>query len=61
MRIKLNPDKEAVSKAREGLKENNGFCPCKVGKLPENKCICQEFLEQKSGMCHCGLYFKQED
>lgn len=61
MRIVLNPDKEVVKNIREGLKAKGGFCPCKVGKLPENKCMCQEFLEQESGMCHCQLYIKYQD
>lgn len=63
MKVVLNPDGEVVERIREGLKAKDGFCPCKVGKLPENKCVCEEFRAQIAdpdfeGLCHCGLYLK---
>ena len=59
MRIALNPDKEKVKEVREALKANDGYCPCRIKKCPENKCMCQEFLNQKEeGYCLCGLYKK---
>ena len=60
MAVKFNDDKKIVEKIKEGLKKKDGFCPCKLGKLPENKCMCKEFLEQGLGFCHCGLYEKIE-
>ena len=61
MRISISNNKEVVEEVRRKLKENGGFCPCKLVKSPENKCICQEFLNQKElGECHCGLYVKIE-
>ena len=44
----------------------DGFCPCKLGKLPENKCMCEEFKAQIKdpefeGYCHCMLYYKTKD
>lgn len=61
MRISISNNKEVVEEVRRKLKENSGFCPCKLVKSPENKCICQEFLNQKElGECHCGLYVKIE-
>ena len=45
---------------REAIKNNDGYCPCRIKKKAENKCICKEFRdmmeEGKSGKCHCGLY-----
>lgn len=61
MRIELNPDKEFVKEFREKLKANDGYCPCRVVKTPETKCMCKEFKEQKEGECHCGLYIKFKD
>ena len=61
MRIELNPDKEFVKEFREKLKANDGYCPCRVIKTPETKCMCKEFKEQKEGECHCGLYVKFKD
>lgn len=61
MKISISNNKEVVEEVRRKLKENDGFCPCKLVKSPENKCICQEFLNQKElGECHCGLYVKIE-
>lgn len=57
-RIKLNGDADLVNEIKQRLKENDGYCPCRVKKIPENKCMCKEFKEQESGECHCGLYIK---
>lgn len=61
MKITTNPDKELVKTIREKLKANDGYCPCRLTKTPETKCICQEFLAQEEGECHCGLYIKTKD
>lgn len=62
MKIKLNPNKEIVNEIKTKLKEKDGYCPCRPGKLPENKCPCEEFREQIiSGECHCGLFIKEEE
>lgn len=58
MQIKQNDDKNLVKTIRERLKENGGYCPCRLEKNADTKCICKEFLEQDEGMCHCGLYIK---
>lgn len=60
MKIIVNSDAEVVKTIREGLQRTGGYCPCKVERTSENKCICHEFLEQKIGLCHCGLYEKVE-
>ena len=59
MKIILNPDKEVVADVRNGLKRTGGYCPCRVARTPETKCICKEFREQTTeGECYCGLYIK---
>ncbi|MBE5757222.1 MAG: ferredoxin thioredoxin reductase catalytic beta chain [Clostridiales bacterium] len=65
MRIRLNEDKEIVKIIREGLIAKDGYCPCRVGKKPEYKCMCAEFREQIAdpnfeGLCHCKLFYKEK-
>lgn len=61
MQIKVSENKERVKEIREKIKANGGYCPCKLIKNEDTKCICKEFLEQKElGECHCGLYIKIE-
>ena len=65
MRIILNEDKEVVATVREGLIAKGGYCPCRVGKKPEYKCMCEEFKAQVKdpdfeGYCHCLLYYKEK-
>ncbi|MBR4683934.1 MAG: ferredoxin thioredoxin reductase catalytic beta chain [Spirochaetia bacterium] len=66
MHITENPDKEIVNNIKEGLKRTGGYCPCRLKKLPEYKCMCQEFRDQIKdpdfeGFCHCLLYYKHKD
>ena len=56
--IKVNEDKELVAEIRQKLKKNGGYCPCRLQKTPDTKCMCKEFREQEEGECHCGLYVK---
>lgn len=65
MKVILNPDQKRVDYIKEGLKRTNGYCPCKV-RLPQNKCMCEEFRSQIAdpnfyGLCYCGLYLKVKD
>ena len=58
--------KEIVADIREGLKRTGGYCPCRLQRTEENKCICQEFKDQIAdpdfeGYCHCMLYYKSRD
>ena len=57
--IKVTKDKELEQQIRKALKDNDGYCPCRVQKTADNKCMCKEFRKQKSGECHCGLYYKE--
>ncbi len=66
MAVRLNENKEIVASIREGLKNTGGYCPCRVGRLEENKCVCTEFKEQIDdpkfeGYCHCQLFYKSLD
>lgn len=62
MRIYKNPDTTHTEAIIKALKENNNYCPCRLEKTPDTKCMCKEFREQDTnGMCHCGLYIKQFD
>lgn len=63
MKITLNPDKEIVKAVKEGLQKTGGYCPCRVQRTEENKCMCKEFQDQIAdpdfeGFCHCMLYYK---
>ena len=65
MRIRLNEDKEMVKMIRDGLIAKDGYCPCRVGKKPEYKCMCEEFRNQIAdpnfeGLCHCKLFYKEK-
>lgn len=58
IKIILNPDLEKVKEIKDKIKEKGGYCPCKLLKNDDTKCMCREFREQKEGECHCGLYIK---
>lgn len=59
--IKLSANKLRVNEIQKQLKENGGYCPCKLIKNEDNKCMCKEFRDMKSGTCHCGLYVKVDN
>lgn len=66
MKITLNPNEELVQTVKAGLEKNGGYCPCRIEKTEENKCMCREFREQIEdenfeGYCHCMLYYKSND
>ena len=61
MKIKQNPDTKLTNEVRKQLTENDGYCPCKLEKTQDTKCMCKEFVDAESGMCHCGLYIKEKE
>ena len=66
MAIKLNPDKEIVASVKEGLKKTGGYCPCRIHRTEDYKCMCEEFKKQIAdpdfeGYCHCLLYYKEKE
>lgn len=65
MKVTLNENAEIVKNIQEGLKRTGGYCPCRLERTPENKCMCQEFRDQIKdenfeGYCHCLLYYKHK-
>lgn len=52
MKAKLNPDGVFVRNLKKRIKQNNGYCPCKLLKTPDNKCPCKDFREGRG--CDCG-------
>ncbi|MBQ1948279.1 MAG: ferredoxin thioredoxin reductase catalytic beta chain [Clostridia bacterium] len=65
MKIRENEDKEVVKAVREGLAAKGGYCPCRIEKTEDTKCMCREFKEQIAdpefeGFCHCMLYYKEK-
>lgn len=58
MMVRLSEDKELVQEIREKIKYNGGYCPCRIERTEETKCMCKEFREMKEGECHCGLFIK---
>lgn len=66
MSVILNPDENVVKMIQEGLKQKDGYCPCRRDRTPDTKCMCKEFRDQISdpdfeGFCHCMLYYKKKD
>lgn len=51
-----NPDDEFVRNLKKRIRDNSGFCPCKLDKVKDNKCPCVEF--RTTGYCCCGLYIQ---
>ena len=46
MKVRFNTDEEVVKTIKEGLKQTGGYCPCRLERIEENKCICEEFKAQ---------------
>ncbi len=64
-KIHLNPNSALVADIKEGLRRSGGYCPCRLERSEDNKCICREFREQMNdpnfeGYCHCMLYYKEK-
>ena len=62
MKIRFNENQEIVDSVKEGLARTGGYCPCRLERSEENKCMCKEFREQIAdpnyhGYCHCMLYY----
>ena len=66
MAVRFNSDENVVRSIKEGLEKTGGYCPCKLQRTEENKCMCQEFKDQIKdpdfeGYCHCMLYYKSKE
>ena len=59
MIVKVTKTKNG-DKILQKVKENNGYCPCRVDRNEDTKCMCKDFRNQIDlkikGTCHCGLY-----
>ena len=65
MKITLNPDEETVKTVKAGLEAKGGYCPCRLTRTEDDKCMCKEFRDQVAdpnfeGFCHCLLYYKSK-
>ena len=65
MKIRYNENEEIVKTVKEGLQAKGGYCPCRLERTEEFKCMCLEFKEQCAdpdfeGYCHCMLYYKEK-
>ena len=65
MKIRFNEDEELVKSLQEALKARGGYCPCRLERIEDNKCMCKEFRDQikdpdYEGYCHCRLYYKEK-
>ncbi|MCQ2522182.1 MAG: ferredoxin thioredoxin reductase catalytic beta chain [Lachnospiraceae bacterium] len=65
MKISVNSDEQIANVVKEGLKRTGGYCPCRVERTEDTKCMCKEFREQIAdpefeGFCHCMLYYKEK-
>ena len=64
MKIHVTDDKEHAAIIRQGLRDNEGYCPCvyKSKGRTEYLCPCEEFRTktQVGEKCHCGLFIKEE-
>ena len=65
MKIRYNEDAEVVRLIKQGLEQRGGYCPCRIDKTPDNKCMCKEFRDQIAdpdyeGYCHCRLFYKEK-
>ena len=57
MKVRLNEDRQVV--------DAGGYCPCRLARTEENRCMCKEFKDQIAdpdfeGYCHCRLYYKEK-
>lgn len=63
MKLVKNPDTDWVAIIENGLKQNNGYCPCAATRTDATKCICTDFRQKLNdpafvGYCHCRYYRK---
>ena len=66
MKLQKNVDKELVAEVERQLKETGGYCPCRLTKDKDSKCMCKYFRDavkeaKANGStepveCDCGLW-----
>lgn len=61
LKIIKNPNEEVFKSVIAEVRDNDGYCPCRLERTPDTKCPCKEFRESTiEGECHCGAYHKIE-
>ena len=65
MKVRFNENQDVVDTVKAGLERTGGYCPCRLERTEENKCMCREFRDQIKdpefeGYCHCLLYYKEK-
>lgn len=60
VKVQVNPDKKIAEEIKKRLKENDGYCPCKLVRTDDTRCMCKEFRDMievgEPAECHCGLF-----
>ena len=54
MAVTLNPDTKVVEAIREGLKQKGGYCPCRLEKTEDTKCMCKMIYSRF--IIYCLIY-----
>lgn len=49
----FNPNPWVVKKIYRAIWENDGYCPSRSERIPENRCPCNDFYQ---GSCSCNLF-----
>lgn len=62
-KVGMSPESKIVAAVKAGLIRKNGYCPCRLPKMKEFFCPCDEFKGQMAdpnyhGLCHCRYYLK---
>ena len=65
MKVRFNENEEIVRTVKEGLERTGGYCPCRLERTEDFKCMCREFRDQIKdpefeGYCRCFLYYKEK-
>jgi len=55
--LKLNPNKDTVTKIIDRIFINEGYCPCLPERNENTVCPCKDMREKE--ICHCSLYVKR--
>ena len=62
MKIRIVDDIEQARRVQKAVNDNDGYCPCKLKKNSDTKCVCKQFRQAKPGeTCKCGLYVMVEN
>lgn len=63
-KVIITTDEGIKKQVLEGLKQNDGYCPCAIEHIPDTKCKCKEFRDAINngilGECRCGLFINKE-